>query len=587
MQKLLFVATHYGLLGVCGVACWGLGRKLLRWSAVDITLRAGSITPVALALGMGVAICALQGMAIAGQLRAMPILGLLALGMVAGATEIPRLWRARAMPDILGAWRGLSFYERCATVCVLLFTLQTVLLPVRPPLEWDELMYHLPHAQQWALSGRLQVNEWLRYPWFPYDFDLLYAASLVFGNDILPHLFEAAAGWLTAWLIFQLGLQHINRIGACLAASIWLVLSKDDYARAYVDLGVTLFVFAACFAFLQWHGSRLRAWLAIGAFFLGLAAGTKYQGLAALPFFAAVLLWRDRRPASWALAMVAFALPCGYWYVRNAVMTGDPFNPIGGRLFGFTDWNLSDYQNQFNDLRRNAGLPSLWLWPALLAPLWPGLRARPAVRGAVLFSAYMVAVWALSSRYPRYLMPAYPVLVLLAAAFWVEAWGQLHARTNAIALSVKTRWVALLVVIGLSVGLAMVGAKQWTRLAGTDTQRQALLQSKVPGYDLWVYVKAHPQRKIYQFQLEDSLYYAPQPVWGEIFGPWRYDDYTKLAPAQLHRRFSDEGFSAVAIHSERNPAVTSQAGFDHYFAEIFASGPVKLYTLRPNPTPTP
>lgn len=45
----------------------------------------------------------------------------------------------------------------------------TLFAPLGPPISWDELMYHLPQARQWALSGQLSVNEWLRYPWFLYN----------------------------------------------------------------------------------------------------------------------------------------------------------------------------------------------------------------------------------------------------------------------------------------------------------------------------------------------------------------------------------------------------------------------------------
>ena len=38
----------------------------------------------------------------------------------------------------------------------------TLLAPLSPPMAWDELAYHLPHAREWARSGRLVVTDWLR-----------------------------------------------------------------------------------------------------------------------------------------------------------------------------------------------------------------------------------------------------------------------------------------------------------------------------------------------------------------------------------------------------------------------------------------
>ena len=72
---------------------------------------------------------------------------------------------------------------------------------------------------------------------------------------------------------------------------------------------------------------------------MGVAVGSKYQALFFLPFLAMTLVLVDRRPSTLLLVLVCLVVPCGYWYARNAIMTGDPFNPLGGKLFGFTDWN--------------------------------------------------------------------------------------------------------------------------------------------------------------------------------------------------------------------------------------------------------
>ena len=63
-------------------------------------------------------------------------------------------------------------------------------------------------------------------------------------------------------------------------------------------------------------------------------------------------------------------------------MTGDPFNPIGAKLFGFSNWNLADYKNQVEDVRLHAGLPNLLIWAVLLAPFSEAWRRSPAVHAA-------------------------------------------------------------------------------------------------------------------------------------------------------------------------------------------------------------
>ncbi|CAN5617994.1 hypothetical protein BH10PSE18_BH10PSE18_23910 [soil metagenome] len=585
-NKLTFALGQYAALAIVIGACWGFGSRLLRLAPADARIAAGLAHPMAITLGLGLSICLLQWLGIAGMLRVSAVTAILAAGWLLAVWESLQRRHASAaglrvsvsVAALKNRWYALTSAERWTFALLVLCLLSTPIAPLAPPLVWDELMYHLPHAQQWAASGRLEVTPWLRYPWFPYNYDLLYAAALLFGYDVLPHLLHATAGWLTAWLIYALGKEHLDSTTACVAAALWVYLTRSEYQAAYVDMGVALFITAACVAFLQWRGTRTRYWLLAWTLALGIAAGAKYQVLGLLPLFAAGLAWHDRRPASWLVALVGLAVPCAYWYTRNAVLAGDPFSPLGGPIFGFTDWNLSDHRSQFEDLRRNRGLPDVMLWAALLAPWAPTVRRSSAGRTAIVATVWMLVVWAASSMYPRYLLSAYPLLVLLSAA------GGMHlARTIAAAVPQVRRIpravpAVLLVLVALSVTATSV--KFWKRVAATPAQRDAILTARVPGYAMWNWLRQQStERKTFQIGLEDSIYYAPQPIWGEVFGPWRYRDFTELTPAELHARLAAEGFDMLVVHTQRMPQVASRTGFDTFFVLLHADGPVRAYRL--------
>lgn len=579
-MRLIYAAGQYALLLVFVAACWGLGAAVLRHRMADV--RTGP--PLAMALGMGLVICAVQALAICGLLAAWSMMAVMGTGVAAAAWQA-----ARRRPLAAAAMAAPPLPQRCFWLALLVLAiLPTLWAPLRLPLEWDELMYHLPHAREWALSGKFQVNEWLRYPWFPYNFDLLFAAALTLGSDILPHLLHACTGWVTAWLIYQCGRQHLqDQAVACLAAVLWLAISRQYYATAYIDMAVAMFVTASYTALYTWITSgkdcalRVRPWLLAAAFLLGVAAGSKYQVLALLPFFAMAVVAYDRRPQTWFAAGLLLALPCAYWYVRNALLTGDPFNPLGGRLFGFSDWNESDYFWQFEDLRHHAGLPHWLLWPALMSPFVPALRHRRAVRSAMLAAGCMALVWLASSRYPRYLLQAYPLLALLSAAVCMHFLRKFHARMGRglLAILVWRGSQALLLGALCSIGIRSI-VKNYEAIAPTPTLRDAFLQQHLPGYGVWQYLRVHPQVKIYQINLEDTLYYAPHPIWGDIFGPWRYRDYTSLSPQLLHDKLAAEGFTALAIHTGRAAAVVEQESFAQYFELVATDGVVKLYRLH-------
>ncbi len=587
IDKTVYATTHYFFLMVFLLACWGAGRAMLRRLVPTAVLLEPDPMPlghgIAAALGLGLYIGITQWLAISGQLRVLPLLIALALGLVLGLLE----WRAlpaRSGPTLAQRWQRTNWTERGTLLLIALLVLPTIIAPLCPPLAWDEVMYHLPHAKQWALNGRLSVNEWLRYPWFPFNADLLFSAALLTYDDVMPHLLNALAAWLTAYLIYQAGKRLAGKGVASIAAAIFLWLTRNEFDNAMVDTLTTLFVFVGCLVFHLWQRQpQLRALLATSAFLLGVAVGMKYQALQVLPVFAIALLLRTRAPRNWLIAAAGLLVPCAYWYVRNYVLTGDPFNPIGGKLFGFSDWNLGDYQFQFEDIKRNAGWPSWIIWPALLAPFIGKVRRLPGAPAAMVLGGVAIVIWLLTSRYPRYLMPFYPILALLAAAVWqwlFETACKRFAREGESSLRGKA--AATCVALGV---LAVLPAavknshKNWKLVAPTPAVREEILQHEITGYPVLAYLRDHPMGLTYQFGLEDSLYYAPLRTGGDHFGPGRYRDFQGLAPADLAKALQHAGYASLLIHAERWPGINTRPGFAKFFTLVYQDGPVSLYQI--------
>ncbi|HEY0587626.1 MAG TPA: hypothetical protein VGD52_15920 [Pseudoduganella sp.] len=586
-DKIVFTLSHYFALLIFLCACWGAGRALLRRLEPCIAAPDTQERPlwhaIAAAFGMGLYICLIQWLAIAGQLRLIPLL----VGLVLGLGLCLLEWRAlsaRGGPSMARNWRSASWAERGTLLLIALVVLPTVIAPLCPPLAWDEVMYHLPHAKQWALNGQLSVNEWLRYPWFPYNADLLFSAAMLAYDDVMPHLLSALAAWLTAYLVYLAGKRYAGRNIGFIAAIIFLSLTRNEFDNAMVDTSVTLFIFAGCVVFHLWHQQpERRALLGAAAFLIGVAAGIKYQALQVLPVLAIFLLVRTRSPRNWLIATVSLLLPCAYWYARNYLLTGDPFNPLGGKLFGFSDWNLGDYQAQIEDIKRNAGWPSWVVWPALLAPFIPRVRRLQGAPGALIICTAALVVWLLTSRYPRYLMPFYPLLALLSAAVLHWAFvtacrrfaGQGESRLQS---KTATACVALALLFALPVALKNE-YKSWKLVAPTASARDAILSREITGYPVLAYLRDHPMGRTYQFGLEDALYYAPLRTGGDHFGPGRYRDFANLAPADLAVALRRAGYANLLIHTARWPGINTRPGFAQFFTLVHQSGEVSLYQI--------
>jgi len=584
----MFGAAHYAAMAVFAVACWGFGRALLARIGPPGRRDAALEAAMAAAAGLGLHVCVFQAIAIAGLFGRGAVIGTVALGLLAAVLQWPA-WRRERGPRLPS--EPFGFVEKLALLAFVLTALPALVEPLAPPAAFDELMYHLPYAREVLQSGRLGVHEWLRYPWFPYNYNLIHAGALAVGDDVLPHLLSALAGWLSVAMVYRLGAQHASRLTGLVAAAIWLGIG--DYESALIDIGVALFVLAACTALWWWRESddpaRGARWLALAAFFLGVAAGSKYQALTVLPLVAVFVVRRERRLKVWALALVCFLVPCIYWYARNAVMTGDPFNPIGARLFGFTNWNAADYKNQFDDVRAHAAWPNGFLWGVLFVPFALAWKRSPAVRAAAVFSLYSLGVWALTSRYPRYLAASVPLIALVSVVGWQALLARLAdglrralPAWNARGLLDRAgRWLGvLLLLVGVG-GSFYMTRRSVAAIATTPAERAAFLDAHVPGYAVMNYLREHATGRVYQIALSEAIYYGPAPVWGDAIGPWRYADFIVLPPAEFARKLRGLGFEAIAVGASAAPMLAAQPGFLDHFALMYEKAGAKAYRILP------
>jgi 4-amino-4-deoxy-L-arabinose transferase-like glycosyltransferase len=536
-------------------------------------------------IGQGVFIVILQCLAVSGNLLYIWLVVLLLGAGILGLLE----WRRRERHLLLWsiqAWQKSTKPERYGFLLAAIFVIPTLLAPLSPPFPGDELLYHLPHAQQWAQTGHLVINEWLRYPWFPYNYNLLFAGAYVIYDDVFTHMFNTLAGLLVAIITYRLGAKYFHVAVGVVSTIIWMQILRGDFGKANVDMGVTLYVLSASIAFYWWMNSQNdRRWLAISAFLIGVAVGSKYQGLLFLPFFGLALVWIDRRANSWLIATIALLIPSLYWYLRNAILTGDPFDPMGGNIFGFFDWDHRDYVNQFEDLKRHSGFPNWLLWPAVLSVFSPSSRRSPVHIATILLCTYTIVVWMVTSHLPRYLMPVFPLLALLAAEQWCLLFKRIFVGLKNFITPAKicsmenAAWLIVFVAISISSGAA--GKRYWDRIATNQEERREILKKVIPGYSVLEYANANKMGRIYIVGgLTDAIYYAPHPIWGDAFGPWRHLDIVSNDPIIFAGELSKRNFDAVIADGSLCLELERHPSFKKYFSIVFQEGGARLYRLE-------
>lgn len=588
IPKIEYITLHYLFAFLFVFASWGIGSLIISRFTSKKEENSSLEHTLGAALGIGVYICLVQWLAIAGLLRFSWIIAIVFIGLVASIFQI-RTTKIPSLKSLHIYWRSLSYSERGGLLVVMLFVISTLLGPLQLPLESDEVSYHLPHAQQWALTGRLGVNNWLRYPWFPYNFDLLYSAALIAYDDVFAHMLHAIAGWLTGLIIYSAGKKYLSHGAACLGVVIWIDLVRNQFGNAFVDMGLSLFIFSACVSLYVWLESNQKPWLFLATFFMGVAIGIKYQALGFLPIFAFAIIIRERKLKPILGAAFFMLIPCGYWYIRNIIFTGDPFNPLGGKIFGFSDWNLGDFKYQFEDLQRVSDWPKWILWPAAVALFTTTqMRCRNFVRASVIFCGISFIVWLMSSHYTRYLMPAYPLLALLAGCSWLWLLSKginlidsssIAQRSPLVLYRIKSIACVLILII-LTSSVIIKSVKFWKAIAPTEETREAKLQKYVKGYKALSFLRKNQIGPTYQFGLYEGIYYGPPtPIWGDVFGPGRYRDFVDLNSEQLALKLKLFGINTIIVDTNSMPQISSKSNFKKYFAEIYESDGVKVFKV--------
>jgi len=343
-----------------------------------------------------------------------------------------------------------------------------------PPHQYDSLVYHLALPQAYLRAGGLARCDWLLYSHFPQNGEMLFTLALVLGSDLLAQMLMWLAAFLCVlWALAEgrrRGYPAVGRLAAVLLATHTAVLLLAS--TTYVETLVMLWTTAAVFAFLRWQegqgpgipGPRGRGWLAVSALGAGLALGTKYNAGIAAGLLGLVLLGRlavatapERRTRSVDLAVFVGTVTALFapWLVKNVLVVGNPVFPFLYRWFPKAGMDTDAARIYFrlleayghggklanavlgtpllllgNSLRFGGGMDvlgdlgwefSFWCLPLGLWAAWREPRWR-ALAGLAL--GYLAA-WFATGVVLRFLVPAAPLLAMLAAAGLVALWGRL------------------------------------------------------------------------------------------------------------------------------------------------------------------
>jgi hypothetical protein len=418
-----------------------------------------------------------------------------------------------------------------ASVAVLA-AVASLLTALAPPTAGDALCYHLELPKRCLEQHALAYSPHDDNCTYPLLAEMWFAWALALDGPVAAQLTQWLCGLLLAGWTWQLAQPFVGTRGASAAAAVVLVVPgvNNQMTVALNDVALALPATAALVTWLEARRTAsLRSYVVVGIF-IGGAIGVKYTALV----FAAVLggAWLSAMAAdrshrrSLALGAVVAAAAAvligGPWYLRAAVLRGDPVypfltksdrasgpstfpeakTPLGrgvGALLA-APWSLTMEPERVGGRAHQFGPLFLMFLPCAI----PLLRNREFRIAAVVAGGYGAACLLMRQNI-RFLLPCLPVAAVgVAYAWhWLAAWPGGSRRVAAMAA------VGMLLFLG---AIPLARLRHVPKVAfGLESQEEYLARVE-PSFPPAVWMNRHLPPDAHVLSQEQRAYYIGPAV---------------------------------------------------------------------------
>ena len=339
----------------------GLGGRLLGFFRLpaspagggEISLLERGLTSFGLGLGVFSLVTLLLGLA--GLLVRLIFFFALIAFLLLGLKELLALFRG--LRNTLTQSR-LSLFSLILVAFLALFFVLLFLAAFIPPLDYDDLEYHLGAPAQFFKAGRINFLKYNVYSNFPFNAEMLYLLSMTLldsstSGAILGKIINVFFALLTALVIYAFGRRFFSSRAGLVGAAVFFISPWTlglCATRAYVEMGLAFYTILAIYSLFiygQSRGERGGArWLALSGIFVGIAMGYKYPAalFLAFPLLVGTLFFTFRRGARKALSHAALFLTVAFlvfspWLIKNFYYTKNPTYPLFFKVFGSNQWD--------------------------------------------------------------------------------------------------------------------------------------------------------------------------------------------------------------------------------------------------------
>lgn len=206
-----------------------------------------------------------------------------------------------------------------------------------PELGFDALWYHLTIPKLFVNEHSVYFirDNLFYYSLMPKLAEMLYAASLILGNEIIAKLIHFAFGILSCIFLYKIARLYLSKNYSLLAVLVFYSNLVVDWLSitAYIDLIRVFYEVGALFYFLYFLKLKKERYLIFSAIMLGFSISTKLVSLMSLPVFVVLILLlpfnslksRIRNASLFSAISLFIALP---WFLIAFYYTHNPIYPL-------------------------------------------------------------------------------------------------------------------------------------------------------------------------------------------------------------------------------------------------------------------
>jgi hypothetical protein len=559
------------------------------------------------AIGVGLILysCAVSILGLLGGLYTWLGFGLIGLSVLIGW----RGWR-----ELKASVNPMSFTRPSVidTSLIILFLIAVLLhyfsatVPLIGTAASDDVAYQVAVPRVYtAYHHFVLIAENIR-SFIPMNINMLYTLGILLDGNEVSKLINFAFGLGVFMLTYDLTRQYIDSRFAFLAGLLCYVnpLISHNSTHAYIGLGMTFYFLLSFRSLLRWHTTGESRLLILSSIFIGFNIGSQYLGLvlatALSPFF---LINLDRIYKSWRSSCLAVGIILvigGSWYLKNWIVSGNPFLPL------FPDWTSIQPINEINDATRVVGLNSMPTLAGLISlpwtltmkgnwfgywggmghlflvygPLFIGIsiksKLNPISKFSMISTIIMIAIWYEAKGVViRHLVFVVPLIIIFSITVIKDTWDS--------RLLKYIHLIALMVAIGFGFVALWKDQNHGLKYVFQPLSKASYLSQNMDYYDSSLFLNKMPGEVL--VFLSGSVF----PIYLDVpsIGPYR-NVYSPLQPEFDETNWfqtplvtlKEWKVTHILDVSGRFMGVRQLLQDDVYFEEVFVSGDSKIYAIH-------